>query len=106
MQITSLLSRQKNNEGCSCNTLNHLHDHDFDESEHTHEHHHDHEHVPVRITLMLTGLVLVINSFIIEHIIEKGSMVAALSAMIGTIVLAFPIVTTALKDFKLSLIHI
>ena len=106
MQITSLLSRQKNNEGCSCNTLNHLHDHDFDESEHTHEHHHDHEHVPVRITLMLTGVVLVINSFIIEHIIEKGSMVAALSAMIGTIVLAFPIVTTALKDFKKGLLGI
>lgn len=84
MQVTSLLSQ---------------HDHD-----HPHEHGpgcgHDHEHSNVGLGWMLTGLVFVVNSFIVDWMFAGAERVAAGSAMIGAMVLGYPIIVTAIKDLK------
>jgi Zn2+/Cd2+-exporting ATPase len=84
MQVTSLLSQ---------------HDHN-----HPHEHGegcgHDHEHSNVGMGWMLTGLVFVVNSFIVDWMFEGAERVAAGSAMIGAMVLGYPIIVTAIKDLK------
>ena len=98
MQVTSLLSRQDPKpEGCG-----HDHDHDHDHGHsHEHDHHgHDHEHIPVRLWQTLVGVILVLNSFVVEWLWGKGSPVASLSAMCGTIILGTPIVLTSLKDLR------
>ncbi len=91
MQVTSLLSRKE-----------HSHDHDHD---HTHEEDcsscgHDHSHTPVRLQQTVIGLVFILNSFVVEWTFGKGTTVAAFSAMIGAIILGYPIVWTALKDLQ------
>ncbi len=88
MQVTSLLSQAE-------------HDH------HGHAHaEHDHEHIPVRLWQMVIGVIFVANSFLVEWILEKGSMVAGLSAMLGAMTLGWPIVTTAFKDIKRGILSI
>ncbi|HHY84066.1 MAG TPA: cadmium-translocating P-type ATPase [Verrucomicrobia bacterium] len=61
---------------------------------------HDHEHAPVRLKQTLFGIVLVINAFIVDWLFDQGDMVADASAMIGAIVLGYPIMVTALKDLR------
>ena len=88
MQVTSLLSREE-------------HDH--------HDHAHadaDHEHIPVRLWQMVAGVIFIANSFLVELIFERGSMVAGLSAMLGAMILGWPIVTTAIKDIKRGILSI
>ncbi len=85
MQVTSLLSQQEHNhtdgERCSsCGT--------------------DHEHATQQLGVTLFGLILVINSFIIEWFTANGKTVADLSAGLGAIVLGWPIVVVAVKDLK------
>ncbi|NBR88234.1 MAG: hypothetical protein EB082_19175, partial [Verrucomicrobia bacterium] len=78
MQVTSLLSQQEehnhaNGEKCSsCG--------------------HDHEHASQQLGMTLFGLILIINSFIIEQFTANGKTMADLSAGIGAIVLGWPIV--------------
>jgi len=88
MQVTSLLSRAE-------------HDH----RDHTHTDH-DHEHIPVRLWQMVIGAIFVANSFLVEWILEKGSTVAGLSAMLGAMTLGWPIVATAFKDIKHGILSI
>src|SRR6266567_3231244 len=96
MQVTSLLSRDE-----------HSHEHD-------HHHHdescsscgHDHEHTPVRLRQTMFGLLFVINAFIVDWLLEQSSMVASASAMIGAILLGYPIVWTSLKDLKRGIVSI
>src|SRR5438093_8079783 len=87
MQVTSLLSREE-------------HDHHHDAA------HADHEHIPVRLWQMVAGVIFVANSFLVEWIFAKGSMVAGLSAMLGAMTLGWPIVTTAVKDIKRGILSI
>lgn len=92
MQVTSLLSRQedepKKAQDESCDSCGHDH---------------DHEHVLLPLAQTLIGLVLVINSFLVEWIFkEDGTKVASFSAMIGAIILGYPIVWTAVKDLMRS----
>ncbi|HXT39176.1 MAG TPA: cation-translocating P-type ATPase, partial [Candidatus Angelobacter sp.] len=84
MQVTSLMSRE----------------------EHDHAHDHDHEHIPVRLWQMVIGVIFTANSFLVEWVFEKGSMVAGLSAMVGAIILGWPIVTTAIKDIRRGILSI
>ncbi len=100
MQVTSLLSREEPDHG---------HDHDHD---HGHHHHddgescaacgadHGHEHAPVRLWQTLVGIVFVINAFLIDWIFTQGSPVASGSALIGSVILGYPIVWTAIKDVR------
>src|SRR5438309_8313531 len=85
MQITSLMSREE---------------HD------PHDHAHDHEHIPVRLWQMVVGVIFIANSFLVEWAFEKGSMVAGLSAMVGAIILGWPIVATAVTDIKHGILSI
>jgi Cd2+/Zn2+-exporting ATPase len=103
MQVTSLLSRE-----------DHKHDHDHD---HDHKHEHDpscpscdHEHTPVRLPQTLVGLIFIVNAFIVDWLFDKGSntesMVANFSAMIGAIILGYPIVWTSFKDIRRGILSI
>jgi Cd2+/Zn2+-exporting ATPase len=84
MQVTSLLSQ---------------HDHD-----HKHEHGpgcgHDHEHANVGLTWLLFGLVFVINAFVVDWVFEGALAIARMSAMVGAIILGYPIMATAIKDLR------
>ncbi len=95
MQVTSLLSREDHDHEC--------HDHDH---HHDHDHGHDHEHIPVRLSQTLVGLVFVINSFIVDWIFDKGNMVSGVSAMIGALILGFPIVLTSVRDLRRGILSI
>ena len=87
MQITSLMSRQEHDP-------------------HDHAHDHNHEHIPVRLWQMVVGVIFIANSFLVEWAFEKGSMVAGLSAMVGAIILGWPIVATAVTDIKRGILSI
>lgn len=86
MQVTSLLSREEHGhhhehgDGCGCG--------------------HDHEHSNVGLTWLLFGLVFVINAFVVDWVFENASGIAGASAMIGAIILGFPIMATAIKDLR------
>src|SRR5579859_4867221 len=94
MQVTSLLSNQDDHD--------HKHDHDHD---HKHDADcascgHDHEHTPVRLVQTLIGVVFVVNAFILDWVLEQGHTAASASAMIGAIILGYPIVMTSIKDLR------
>src|SRR5260370_26427285 len=89
MQVTSLLSRRES------------------ESDHKHEHDescsacgHDHQHTPARSRQTMVGVVFVLNAFIVDWLFDRGTMVASASALIGAIVLGYPIVQTAIRDLR------
>src|SRR5688500_14904209 len=105
MQVTSLLSRG---------------DHEHPEHPGHHDHEgphagpaesctacgHDHEHIPVRLTQTIIGMLFIINAFIIGWVFPQGAMVSSASAMIGAILLGYPIVLTALKDLRRGILSI
>jgi Cd2+/Zn2+-exporting ATPase len=93
MQVTSLLSRHEHKPG----------------DEHSYEGHHqdescascgqEHSHTQVRLWQTLGGLLFVINSFVVEWL-ALGPAIADVSAMIGAILLGYPIILTALQDLR------
>ncbi len=76
------------------------------QSQHSHEHGdncgcgHDHEHSVVSIPWAVFGIVCVLNAFVVESLFESGTTIANFSAMIGSIILGFPIIVTAVKDLR------
>jgi len=90
MQVTSLLSNQSD-PGCDCG-----HDHGGL----------DHSHTNVKLTQTLLGLIFVLNSFLVDWVFQRGTTVAGLSAMIGTILLGYPILKVAFLDLKRGLLSI
>jgi len=50
--------------------------------------------------------VFVLNAFIVDWVFHKGTMIASASAMIGAILLGYPIVWTAIKDLKQGILSI
>src|SRR5256885_17226102 len=94
MQVTSLLSHQ-----------DHEHDH-LGHDESCSSCGHEHEHAPIRLKQTLLGLLFVINAFIVDWLLDQSSMVASASAMIGAILLGYPIVWTSLKDLKRGTVRI
>ncbi len=96
MNISSQLSRSEES-------------HEHGEHEHHHHDHdhegcascgHDHSHTPVRLNRTVIGLVFIVNSFLVEWILDRSSTVADVSAMIGAAILGFPILITACKDLR------
>jgi Cd2+/Zn2+-exporting ATPase len=86
MQVTSLLSRYEHDAECGCN--------------------HDHEHSPVHLWQAVAGVVLVINAFIVDWFFVQSSTVASASACIGSIILGYPIVVTAIRDLRVGRLSI
>src|SRR6185436_4406817 len=89
MQVTSLLSQSEK----------HDHDH-LGTEESCSVCGHEHEHTPVRLRQTLIGLVFILNAFIVDWLFEQGSTVSSVSAMIGAILLGYPIVWTSIKDLR------
>lgn len=77
-------------------------------SHHEHEHQHgpecgcghDHEHSVVRLWQAVLGVVLVLNAFVVERLFDGGARLASVSAMIGSIILIYPIIVTAVRDLR------
>ncbi len=88
MQVTSLLSQHEHEHGPNCGCG------------------HDHEHSSVHLWQAVLGIVFVLNGFIADWIFDNGSTVASASAMIGSIILIYPIVVTAIKDLRLGRLSI
>ena len=102
MQVTSLLSRGEEP---------HEHDHDHDH-DHLGSHEscsvcgHDHEHTSVKVFQLAIGILFVINGYLVDWLVEQGTLVASASAMLGAIILGYPIVGTAFKDLKRGILSI
>jgi Cd2+/Zn2+-exporting ATPase len=60
----------------------------------------------VRLQQTVIGLIFILNSFIVEWVFEKGNVVAGVSAMLGAILLGWPIIVTALKDLRRGILGI
>lgn len=101
MQVTSLLSHQEPK-----HPQDHAHEHD-PECESCG---HDHEHTPVRLAQTVVGLIFIINAYVVDFIFTKGvhtaTTVAEFSAMIGALILGYPIVWTSFKDIKRGILSI
>jgi Cd2+/Zn2+-exporting ATPase len=80
MQVTSLLSQHEHDDNCGCG--------------------HDHEHSVVHLWQAVLGVVFVLNAFIVDWLFEAGTTLASASAMIGAIILGYPIIVTAVKDLR------
>jgi Zn2+/Cd2+-exporting ATPase len=93
MQVTSLLSRREDEHDESCSSCGHDH------------HGHDHSHAVLPLAQTLAGVVFVINSFIITWITgDRTNPIAAGSAMVGALILGYPIVWTAIDDLRRGLL--
>jgi Cd2+/Zn2+-exporting ATPase len=88
MQVTSLLSHHEHEHGANCGCG------------------HDHEHSVVHLWQAVVGVVFVVNAFIVDWLFESGTTLASASAMIGAIVLGYPIVVTAVKDLRVGRLSI
>jgi Cd2+/Zn2+-exporting ATPase len=97
MQVTSLLSHKEPEHG-------HDHDHDHDDS--CVSCGHDHEHAPVHFKQTLLGVIFVINAFVVDWLFESSHIVASGSAMIGAIILGYPVVWTSIQDLRRGLVGI
>ncbi len=81
MQVTSLLSHHDHDASCSsCG--------------------HNHEHAPVRLWQTLIGVVFVINGFVVDWFFASSHAIASASALVGAVILGYPIVVTGLKDLR------
>ena len=80
MQVTSLLSQHEHDDQCGCG--------------------HDHEHSVVHLWQAVLGVVFVLNAFIVDWLFDAGSTLASASAMIGSLILGYPIIVTAVKDLR------
>src|ERR1051325_6238522 len=114
MQITSLLSHNEPPDRDPSRKQKHDHDHDHDHP-HDHDHSddaecsscgHDHEHTPVHLRQTIVGLLFILNSFFVGWFFKQANMVADISAMIGAIILGYPIVLTSFKDLKKGILSI
>ena len=99
MQVTSLLSRQEHAAPA------HDHDH-LGQDESCSVCGHEHEHTPIRLKQTVIGLLFVINAFILDWIDSRGAVLASASAMMGAILLGYPIVWTSIKDLKRGVVSI
>jgi len=82
MQVTSLLSQHDHEHGDNCGCG------------------HDHEHSVVHLWQAVLGVVFVLNAFIVDWLFDAGSTLASASAMIGSLILGYPIIVTAVKDLR------
>ena len=86
MQITSFLSRQEqhpqHDPGETCAGCGE-----------------EHSHTPIRLKQTLTGLLFVINSYVVSWL-DFSPAVADVSGLIGAVLLGYPIVLTALRDVR------
>ena len=66
----------------------------------------DHSHTNTKLSTTLVGLIFVLNSFAVDWLFDRGTTVAAFSAMIGAVILGTPIMVVAFKDLRKGLLSI
>jgi Cd2+/Zn2+-exporting ATPase len=88
MQVTSLLSHHEHEHGPNCGCG------------------HDHEHSVVHLWQAVLGVVFVLNAFLVDWLFPSGGMLASASAMLGALILGYPIVVTAVKDLRVGRLSI
>ena len=97
MQVTSLLIREEQD-----------HDHSCPDCDHDHQHDHGHSHAALPLAQTLIGLLFVINSFAVNWLSGffqgDSKPVSAASAMIGAMILGYPILLTAFVDLRRGLL--
>ena len=78
------------------------------EHDHPHEpgHGHDHEHSVTHLWQVVVGVVLVINAYVVDAFFTQGGAVASASACLGSIILGYPIVFTAIRDLRVGRLSI
>src|SRR6202142_803425 len=86
MQVTSLLTHHEHGPECGCG--------------------HDHEHSVVHLWQGVLGVVFVLNAFIVDWLFVQGGTVASSSACLGSVILIYPIVVTAIKDLRVGRLSI
>jgi len=95
MQVTSLISLDKDPAkhapDCDCG-----HDHGGL----------DHSHTNVKLWQTLLGAVFIGNSFLVGWFFERAATVGELSALIGAVILGWPILVVAFKDLRLGRLSI
>jgi Cd2+/Zn2+-exporting ATPase len=96
MQVTSLLSREEPDD-------HHDHEHGKEDCSSCG---HDHEHAPVHLKQTILGVIFVLNAFVVDWLFDQAHTVASASAMIGAIVLGYPIIMTSVKDLKRGVLSI
>jgi len=95
MQVTSLLSLEEDaKKDASCTDCGHDHGGL------------DHSHTNTKLSTTIVGLIFVLNSFAVDRLFDRGTTVAALSAMIGAVILGTPILVVAFKDLRKGLLSI
>ncbi|MEY3534970.1 MAG: putative cadmium-transporting ATPase [Verrucomicrobiota bacterium] len=95
MQVTSLLTLEEDaKKDASCADCGHDHGGL------------DHSHTNTKLSTTLVGLIFVLNSFAVDWLFDRGTTVAAFSAMIGAIILGTPIMVVAFKDLRKGLLSI
>ena len=73
--------------------------HDLDPA-HDHGHDHDHDHAPLRLLPTLIGVVCVLNAYAVDWLLESAHTVASASAMLGAVILGYPIVWISVKNLR------
>jgi Zn2+/Cd2+-exporting ATPase len=73
---------------------------------HAHGHDHGPESAESRLVLAMIGVVLVGNSWLVEWLIAGSVAVADASALVGALVLGFPILRTAWRDLRRGMLTI
>jgi len=101
MQVTTLLSREAPGE----HEHHHGHDHGHDPGA-CPACGHDHSHTQVRLTQTLLGLMFVINAYLVDLVFARAGLVASASGLIGSVILGYPIVMTAVRDLRRGLLSI
>lgn len=98
-------------ETCHCG---HLHEADApcgsqeesDEVLHNHEHSdacscgHHHVHAQAHLAQLIIGVLLIVNSFLVQWVFDNAKEAAGFSAMAGALVLGIPILIAAIKDLQ------
>jgi len=81
------------------------HDHDHETGDSCGSCGHDHDHAVLPLAQTLIGLLFVLNSYVVTWVFsDSANPVAAASAMIGAIILGYPIVRTAIDDLRRGLL--
>ena len=83
-------------------------------SQHEHDHDHGgadcsvcgHDHAPVRLWQTLIGVVFVLNAYVVDWLFQSAERVSSASALLGAVILGYPIVVTSVKDLWKGILSI
>jgi len=60
----------------------------------------------VRVFQLAIGILFVVNAYLVDLLVDQANLVASASAMLGAVILGYPIMRTAFKDLKRGVLSI